>query len=176
MVQSQVLFGIHLRVFITALARKPKKLANEQFDVTIIGSGPGGMWRHSRRQLGLRRNRRERQPLGGNVHAARLHSDEADVMSAHVTSRCSTPATSACRRRDSTRFADVQKTKRQGGAEELEGHRVSDEEEQGDGFKGTGKLALPGKVEVTDAEARKQTLETKNIIIATGSLCGRFRV
>ncbi len=37
-------------------------------------------------------------------------------------------------------------------------------------FKGTGKLALPGKVEVTDAEGKKQTLETKNIIIATGSV------
>jgi dihydrolipoamide dehydrogenase len=37
-------------------------------------------------------------------------------------------------------------------------------------FKGTGKLALPGKVEVTDAEGKKQTLQTKNIIIATGSV------
>jgi dihydrolipoamide dehydrogenase len=37
-------------------------------------------------------------------------------------------------------------------------------------FKGTGKLALPGKVEVTDAEGKKQTLETKNIVIATGSV------
>ena len=37
-------------------------------------------------------------------------------------------------------------------------------------FKGTGKLALPGKVEVTDAEGKKQTLDTKNIIIATGSV------
>src|SRR6266850_5733768 len=37
-------------------------------------------------------------------------------------------------------------------------------------FKGTGKLALPGKVEVTGADGAKQTLETKNIIIATGSV------
>jgi len=37
-------------------------------------------------------------------------------------------------------------------------------------FKGTGKLALPGKVEVTDAEGKKQTLDTKNIITATGSV------
>jgi dihydrolipoamide dehydrogenase len=36
-------------------------------------------------------------------------------------------------------------------------------------FKGTGKLALPGKVEVT-ADGKKQTIETKNIIIATGSV------
>src|SRR5688500_19315097 len=37
-------------------------------------------------------------------------------------------------------------------------------------FKGTGKLQLPGKVEVTDAEGKKQTIQTKNIIIATGSV------
>jgi dihydrolipoamide dehydrogenase len=37
-------------------------------------------------------------------------------------------------------------------------------------FKGTGKLMLPGKVEVTDAEGKKQTLQTKNIVIATGSV------
>jgi dihydrolipoamide dehydrogenase len=36
-------------------------------------------------------------------------------------------------------------------------------------FKGTGKLALPGKVEVTDADGKKQTVASKNIIIATGS-------
>jgi dihydrolipoyl dehydrogenase len=37
-------------------------------------------------------------------------------------------------------------------------------------FKGTGKLALPGKVEVSTADGNKQILETKNIIIATGSV------
>jgi dihydrolipoamide dehydrogenase len=37
-------------------------------------------------------------------------------------------------------------------------------------FKGTGKLALPGKVEVTDADGKAQTINTKNIIIATGSV------
>jgi dihydrolipoamide dehydrogenase len=29
---------------------------------------------------------------------------------------------------------------------------------------------LPGKVEVTGADGKKQTIETKNIIIATGSV------
>ena len=37
-------------------------------------------------------------------------------------------------------------------------------------FTGTGKLALPGKVEVTGADGQKQTIESKNIIIATGSV------
>ena len=37
-------------------------------------------------------------------------------------------------------------------------------------FKGAGKLILPGKVEVTAEDGSKQTIQTKNIIIATGSV------
>src|SRR5213595_562274 len=37
-------------------------------------------------------------------------------------------------------------------------------------FKGAGKLALPGKVEVTGEDGSKQTIQTKNVIIATGSV------
>src|SRR5687767_15385220 len=37
-------------------------------------------------------------------------------------------------------------------------------------FKGTGKVMLPGKVEVTGEDGSKQTINTKNIIIATGSV------
>ena len=38
-----------------------------------------------------------------------------------------------------------------------------------DGFKGAGRIAAPGKVEVTGTDGKKQTLETKSIVIATGS-------
>src|SRR5258708_13689711 len=37
-------------------------------------------------------------------------------------------------------------------------------------FKGSGKLMLPGKVEVTGEDGSKQTIQTRNIIIATGSV------
>ncbi len=37
-------------------------------------------------------------------------------------------------------------------------------------FNGTGRLALPGKVEVTGEDGKAQTINTKNIIIATGSV------
>jgi dihydrolipoamide dehydrogenase len=37
-------------------------------------------------------------------------------------------------------------------------------------FSGTGKLAVPGKVEVTTADGKKETINTKNIVIATGSV------
>jgi dihydrolipoamide dehydrogenase len=42
-------------------------------------------------------------------------------------------------------------------------------------FTGTGRIAAPGKVEVTSADGKTQTLETKNIVIATGSDVARLR-
>ena len=40
---------------------------------------------------------------------------------------------------------------------------------------GTGRIAGPGKVEVTAADGKTQTLETKNIVIATGSEVAKLR-
>src|SRR5207237_4891789 len=37
-------------------------------------------------------------------------------------------------------------------------------------FKGTARLALPEKIEVTGEDGKKETVGTKNIIIATGSV------
>jgi dihydrolipoamide dehydrogenase len=42
-------------------------------------------------------------------------------------------------------------------------------------FAGTGRITAPGKVEVTSADGKTQTLETKNIVIATGSDVARLR-
>jgi len=38
-----------------------------------------------------------------------------------------------------------------------------------DAYHGTGKIVAPGKVEVTSEKGKAQTIETKNIVIATGS-------
>ena len=40
---------------------------------------------------------------------------------------------------------------------------------------GTGRIAAPGKVEVKGADGKTQTLETKNIVIATGSDVAQLR-
>jgi dihydrolipoamide dehydrogenase len=42
-------------------------------------------------------------------------------------------------------------------------------------FIGTGRIAAPGKVEVTSEDGKTQTLETKNIVIATGSDVAKLR-
>jgi dihydrolipoamide dehydrogenase len=44
-----------------------------------------------------------------------------------------------------------------------------------DSFKGVGRIAAPGKVEVTAADGSKQTVETKSIVIATGSDVTRLK-
>lgn len=44
-----------------------------------------------------------------------------------------------------------------------------------DGFRGVGRIAGPGKVSVTGADGAVQTLETKNIVIATGSAVAPLR-
>ena len=44
-----------------------------------------------------------------------------------------------------------------------------------DAFSGTGRIAAPGKVEVKSADGKTQTLETKNIVIATGSDVARLK-
>ena len=67
-------------------------------------------------------------------------------------------------------FADVQKRKEKVVTKNSKGIEYLMKKNKVTVFKGTGKLALPGKVEVTDAEGKKQTLQTRNIIIATGSV------
>jgi dihydrolipoamide dehydrogenase len=42
-------------------------------------------------------------------------------------------------------------------------------------FIGTGRIAAPGQVEVTSEDGKTQTLETKNIVIATGSDVAKLR-
>jgi dihydrolipoamide dehydrogenase len=44
-----------------------------------------------------------------------------------------------------------------------------------DSVRGTGRIAAPGKVEVKGADGKTQTLETKNIVIATGSDVAKLR-
>src|SRR6185312_8987312 len=43
-----------------------------------------------------------------------------------------------------------------------------------DTFQGIGRIASPGKVEVTAADGKKETVETRNIVIATGSDVARL--
>src|SRR6476659_5317934 len=67
-------------------------------------------------------------------------------------------------------FADVQKRKDKVVMKNSKGIEYLMKKNKCTVFKGTGKLLLPGKVEVTGEDGSKQIINSKNIIIATGSV------
>jgi dihydrolipoamide dehydrogenase len=67
-------------------------------------------------------------------------------------------------------FADVQKRKDKIVMKNAKGVEFLMKKNKVTVFNGMGKLALPGRVEVTGADGAQQTINTKNIIIATGSV------
>ncbi|MDP3154963.1 MAG: dihydrolipoyl dehydrogenase [Archangium sp.] len=146
----------------------------DTFDVVIIGSGPGGYVAAIRAgQLGLKTAIIEKDKrLGGTcLHRgciptkALLHTSELYSHILHAATfgiNVSNP---------SLDWAQAQKHKQKivdkgaGGVDFLmKKNKVTV-------FKGTGKIAGKGKVEVVLTEGgKKETLETKNIIVATGSV------
>jgi dihydrolipoyl dehydrogenase len=148
-------------------------LANEQFDVTIIGSGPGGYVAAIRAgQLGLKVAIVEKDSrLGGTCTLRGCIPTKQMLMSAHIYEQMQHAADFGVQATEiQLAFADVQKRKEKVVLKNSKGIEYLMKKNKVTVFKGTGKLALPGKVELTDAEGKKQTLETKNIIIATGSV------
>src|ERR1700741_894294 len=164
-----VLFGYHYRTD----EGKLKKLANEQFDVTIIGSGPGGYVAAIRAgQLGLKVAIVEKDKrLGGTCTLRGCIPTKQLLMSAHVYEQMQHAADFGVQASGiQLAFADVQKRKDKVVMKNSKGIEYLMKKNKATVFKGTGKLALPGKVEVTGADGAKQIVESKNIIIATGSV------
>src|SRR5437867_2034114 len=141
------------------------------YDLIIIGSGPGGYSAAVRAgQYGLKTAIIEKDPkLGGTcLHVgciptkAFLHT--ADVWerfqhSAEDGIHCENP------RLD---FPLVLDRKNKIVAKHAKGTEFLMKKNKVDVIKGRGRLAGPGKVEVT-ANGATQTLETRNIVLATGS-------
>jgi dihydrolipoamide dehydrogenase len=148
-------------------------LATEQFDVTIIGAGPGGYVAAIRgAQLGLKVAIIEKDKrLGGTCGLRGCIPTKQLLMSAHVYEQTQHAADFGVKASDiQLAFADVQKRKEKIVTKNAAGVSFLMKKNKVTVFNGTGKLALPGKVEVTGADGVKQTIETKNIIIATGSV------
>jgi dihydrolipoamide dehydrogenase len=143
------------------------------YDLIIIGSGPGGYVCAIRAaQLGLKTAIVEkRKTFGGTClnigcipSKALLHASDMFEEAGHGfealgikigTPKLDLPA--MMKHKDDTVAANVQ-----GVAFLLKKNKV-------DSFIGTGSIAAPGKVLVTAADGTVQTLETTNIVIATGS-------
>ncbi len=148
-------------------------MATEQFDVTIIGSGPGGYVAAVRAgQLGLKTALVERDKrLGGTCTLRGCIPTKQLLMSAHIYEQMQHAADFGVQATGiQLAFADVQKRKERVVLKNSKGIEYLMKKNKITVFKGTGKLALPGKVEVTGEDGKQETINTKNIIIATGSV------
>jgi len=145
----------------------------EQFDVTVIGTGPGGYVAAIRAgQLGLKVAIVEKdQRLGGTCTLRGCIPTKQLLMSAHIYEQMQHAADFGVQASAiQLAFADVQKRKEKVVMKNSKGIEFLMKKNKCTVFKGSGRLALPGKVEVTDEGGSKQTIRTKNIIIATGSV------
>ncbi len=148
-------------------------MANEQFDVVVIGSGPGGYVAAIRAaQLGLKTAIVEKDKrLGGTCTLRGCIPTKQLLMSAHIYEQMQHAADFGV---DASgiqlAFANVQKRKDKVVTKNSKGIEYLMKKNKITSFNGAGKLALPGKVEVTSADGQAQTINTKNIIIATGSV------
>ncbi|MBA3515448.1 MAG: dihydrolipoyl dehydrogenase [Pyrinomonadaceae bacterium] len=148
-------------------------MANEQFDVTIIGSGPGGYVAAIRAaQLGLKVAIVEKDKrLGGTCTLRGCIPTKQLLMSAHVYEQMQHAADFGVEATGiQLAFANVQKRKDKVVMKNSKGIEYLMKKNKITAFSGTGKLSLPGKIEVTQGEGKKETVDTKNIIIATGSV------
>jgi dihydrolipoamide dehydrogenase len=148
----------------------------EQFDVTIIGAGPGGYVAAVRgAQLGLKVAIIEKEPggrLGGTCGLRGCIPTKALLNAAHLYEKAGHFEKFGLKVEGlSYDFEKVQKYKSDvvnknsaGVSYLMKKHKVTV-------FNGFGKIVGKGKVEVTLAEGgKKEIVETKNIIIATGSV------
>ncbi|MGB9182171.1 MAG: dihydrolipoyl dehydrogenase [Pyrinomonadaceae bacterium] len=148
-------------------------MATEQFDVTIIGSGPGGYVAAVRgSQLGLKVALVEKDKrLGGTCTLRGCIPTKQLLMSAHIYEQMQHAADFGVQASQiQLAFADVQKRKEKVVMKNSKGIEFLMKKNKITVFKGAGKLALPGKVEVTGEDGKTETINTKNIIIATGSV------
>jgi dihydrolipoamide dehydrogenase len=144
-----------------------------QYDVIVIGTGPGGYVCAIRAaQLGLKTAVVEKDATFGGTclnvgcipSKALLHAsevfEEAGHALAHMGIKVGKPALD---------LTAMMKFKDEGVDGNVKGVDFLLKKNKIDGVRGTGRIVGPGKVEVKGADGKTQALETKNIVIATGS-------
>jgi dihydrolipoamide dehydrogenase len=142
------------------------------YDLIVIGTGPGGYVAAIRAaQLGMKVAVVEKRATHGGtclnvgcipskalLHASERYAEAADgfaAMGIKVKPELDLPAMLA--------FKDA------GVKGNVDGVEFLLKKNKIDAVHGTGRIAAPGKVEVTGADGKTQMLETKSIVIATGS-------
>ena len=145
---------------------------SDQFDVTVIGAGPGGYVAAIRAaQLGLKTAIIERdKDLGGTCLLRGCIPTKELLHSAHVYDMISDPTEFGVSVEGfKLHFNKVMERKNKVVGRLSKGVEFLMKKNKITVFKGQGKLEGKGRVTVTDATGKKQDIATKNVIIATGS-------
>src|SRR5579871_3186359 len=149
------------------------------YDVVVIGSGPGGYVCAIRAaQLGLKTAVVEKdKTFGGTclnvgcipskalLHASELY-EEAGHSFGKMGIKVGAPALD---------LPAMMKFKDEGVDGNVKGVAFLLKKNKVDAFQGTGRIMAPGKIEVKAADGKTETVETKNIVIATGSDVARLK-
>src|ERR1700757_1440601 len=149
------------------------------YDLVVIGTGPGGyVAAGGAAQLGMKVAVVEKSPtLGGtclNVGCmpskALLHASEMFEEAAHSFARMGVSVSAP-----KLDLPAMMNFKQQGIDGNVKGVDFLMKKNKIDVIHGKGKILGPGKVEVTGGDGKAQTVETKNIVIATGSDIARLK-
>src|ERR1700744_2567176 len=149
------------------------------YDLVIIGTGPGGYVCAVRAaQLGMKVAVVEKNPTLGvpclNVGCmpskALLHASDMFEEAGHSFAKMGVSVPPP-----KLDLPAMMNFKQQGIDGNVKGVDFLMKKNKVDVIKGKGKLVGPGKVEVAGADGKTQTVETKNIVIATGSDIARLK-
>jgi dihydrolipoamide dehydrogenase len=149
------------------------------YDLIVIGSGPGGYVCAIRAaQLGLKTAVVEKMPTYGGTclnigcipSKALLHSSELFEEAGHGFAQMGigVPA-------PKLDLKAMMAFKQEGVDGNVKGVDYLFKKNKIDGIHGTGRIVAPGKVEVKGADGKTQALDTKAIVIATGSDVARLK-
>jgi dihydrolipoamide dehydrogenase len=149
------------------------------YDLVVIGTGPGGYVCAIRAaQLGLKTAVVEKDKTFGGTclnvgcipSKALLHASELFEEAGHTFGkmgiRVGAPGLD---------LAAMMKFKDEGVDGNVKGVAFLLKKNKVDSYQGVGRITAPGKIEVKSADGKTETIETKNIVIATGSDVARLK-
>jgi dihydrolipoamide dehydrogenase len=148
-------------------------MANTPYDLIVIGSGPGGYVCAIRAaQLGLKTALVEKDKTFGGTclnigcipSKALLHASELYEQAGHTFAKMGIAVGAP-----KLDLAAMMSFKDEGVDGNVKGVAFLLKKNKVDTFQGVGRIAASGKVEVKGADAKAQMLDTKAIVIATGS-------
>lgn len=156
---------------IPGTTRRGNTVAENTFDVVVIGSGPGGYVSAIRAgQLGLSVACVEESDLGGVCLNIGCIPTKALLTSAHLVNETKDAAKHGISFVDATYdLAPAQERSRAVAGQLSKGVAFLFKKNKVTHLQGRGRLLGGGKVEVTDSAGASQTVSATNIVLATGS-------